>query len=306
MSYTKLFEIHNIGLSSSNMGKLLEKFNNFNINSYITKDEIQKSITQKKLIDNIINFLIANNIIEIVEDNKEFYKVVVEFPSTHKEKEFELYKNQKLYLSQKTLITKKLKSYIKKIGYIVKLDLANSTSNSGNVKLKDSLLNIEFPNFVKKSIQKYFYANKGYLIAQYGDEAFLFFFEERDAKRYLNSMIEEYKETLSLEFKKYNQNLETIQDKLYLKVFLANSIISNLIYDDYNLPSFENMGAMKYISRVEKPFKEQILKIKNINVDKFFIVSDIKLDEYFIEEKILSEDKTSYMIFYKIDNSIEY
>ena len=305
MSYTRLFELATLDLSSSNIGKLFERLSNVNMGNYITKDEISKTISQKKLLNDVLDFLLEKKILELVEDGQEkIYKVLVSFPKTHNEKELELFNRKKLYLSQKELITKKLQSYVKKTGYIVKLDLANSTSEKGDIRLKDSLLNIQFPEFVKKSCERYFYANRGYVVAQYGDEAFLFFFEERDLINYVNDMLKLYSDKLEKEFTIYNINAE-YNDKLYLKIFIANSTISNITYDSHNMPGFENMVAMKYISRVEKPFKEQILKKKNIEIGNFFIVADQKLDDEFIFVNIESEDKTTYKVFYKIDNVIK-
>jgi len=256
-------------------------------------------------LSDVVDFLLDKEIFEAVEDEQEkIYKVLVSFPKTHNEKELELFNKKKLYLSQKEMITKKLQSYIKKTGYIIKLDLANSTSENGDIRLKDSLSNIQFPEFVKKSCERYFYANKGYVVARYGDEAFLVFFEERDLIDYINDMLKLYRTKLEKEFSVYNSNVE-YNDKLYLKIFIANSTISNITYDSHNMPGFENMVAMKYISRVEKPFKEQILKKRNIKIDNFFIVSDQKLDDEFVSETISSEDKISYEVFYKLDMEIK-
>ena len=99
--------------------------------------------------------------------------------------------------------------------------------------------------------------------------------------------------------------MDTIKEGLYLKIFIAHSIISNITHDIFSMLNFENMAAMKYISRVEKPFKEQILKQKNLEISKFFIVADEQLDSNFVEEKIRSEDRQEYNIFYKIDRRID-
>lgn len=306
MLYTKLFELNSIGLSSNNIGKLFEKFMNLNVNSLITKDEIKSTITQKKIIDKLIDFLLENRLLEVLDKDKQnIYKIIVKVPKSQDANEVEVYKQQKLYLTQKDLIVKKLNSYRSKNGYIIKLDIANSTAENGNVKTKDILLNVEFPKFVKKSIEKDFYANNGYLIAQYGDEAFLFFFERNKLEHYINNLLALYKKELYRKFEEYNESLDTIKEGLYLKIFIAHSIISNITHDIFSMLNFENMAAMKYISRVEKPFKEQILKQKNLEISKFFIVADEQLDSNFVEEKIRSEDRQEYNIFYKIDRRID-
>jgi hypothetical protein len=289
MSYRKLFDIHKIGLNSNNIGLLLEKFIALGDNSLVTRNEIQKALRQKVLIDKVIDFLLENNLIKETKDGSEEFKVLVEFPKSRNEKEATTYLSQKLFFSTREQIISKLNYFVreKKDGWIVFLDLANSTddpenskSYGGNPTLLDKILNKSFPDFIQSVEKSYFNRAEGYLIKQKGDEAHFYFFEERGAKSFISELQDRYEKELSQEIETYNKTRNSknrFTDEMYLKIFVAKSTTTEPKFDIYKMPDFNNMKAFTFIARAEKSFKETMVKQGQKDVTSNFIVSNYKV-----------------------------
>ena len=309
MSYTKLFELHSIGLNAENIGLLLAKFNAIGFKSIITYNEILKTIRQKTLIDKTIDFLVTNKIIARLDDTdygKFCYKILVEFPQTSAEKEAKTYLDNKLFYSQKELLIKKLTSYAsnKKDGWIVFVDLANSTDNyEGDLNLLDRIMNKSFPDLVKEAEESFFSNTTGYLIKQQGDEAFLYFFEKEIALAFIDAFIELYKQNIFNEIENYNKSRNiknNFQDKMYLKVFIAHSTTTQPLYYEMNkMPDFNNMSAFTFIKRSEKSFKEKMIRNGQKKVNTHFIVSMDQFNES--QELQLGTQDGKQIVYYHID-----
>jgi len=280
MSYHKLYELLNIGLKTASIRKLSEKFQNLGKNSIITYDDIKKAIFQKMLVDNVIDFLVENKIIKPIEDEENSFKILVEFPSTITEKESKEYIENKIFNSTKKILIDKILSYYKqdKEGYILFLDLANSTDKfGGDLLLRSKILNEDFPKVIKETEKEFFNLKKGYLISQKGDEAHLFFFEKEFVENFIKKFINNYTNELFEKIEEYNQSRKInnpFTDKMYLKIFLFHSKVKQPNYTIDTMPNFNDMDAFTYIARVEKKFKEVLVeKYKEIDIKKYFLVS---------------------------------
>lgn len=303
MSYYKLFDLKDIGLNSYSIGNLLYKFQSLGNKALITYDDIYKSIGQKLLVDEVVTFLLEKEIIELNSENEEnIFKIIVEFPKTSLEKESKEYIDKKLFSAQKELLVKKIQSFSRKEqeAYILFLDLANSTDNyNGNSIKRNKILNKSFPNILQSSIEPFFNALKGYMIHRKGDEAHFLFFNKEDLDKFLKLFINKYKDEIFDEIEEYNKtrNIENkFTDKMYLKVFIAHSVVSEPDIDG-GMPNFSSMDAFTIIARIEKPFKKE-LKDKVSEIDMYFIVSK---DNFEDSEKVLLDTQDGEIeVYYKI------
>lgn len=306
MSYDKLFELLTIGLKPASFGALQERLRALGYKSLISHDEIQKSIRQKKLIDTVVKFMLDNQIIEEVDDYDEiYYRINIDFPMSPLEKEAKEFTDKKLFFSQKELLVNKIKYYNRKqeVAWIVFLDLANSTDKfGGDLTQKENIINKAFPELIKKTVNPYFSRTLGYLISQKGDEAHLFFFEKDDCLKFIDEFMSAYKATLFEIIEKYNKTRKIenpFADKMYLKIFLANSDVAEPNYDLYNMPNFNNMTAFTFIARAEKEFKKAMIDAGQTDIDSHFIVSQTKLDG-FKELDLVTQDGNQH-VFYQIN-----
>lgn len=305
MLYDKLFELLTIGLNPTSFRMLQEKLRALGRNSLISHDEIQKSIKQKKLIDTVVKFMVDNQIIEEIDEYKEVhYRINIDFPLSPIEKEAREFTDKKLFFSQKELLVNKIKYYNKKqeTAWIVFLDLANSTDKfGGDLTQKENIMNKAFPGLIKKIINPYFVRTLGYLISQKGDEAHLFFFEKDDCLKFIASFMNAYKSELLEIIEKYNCSRKikkSFSDKMYLKIFLANSDVAEPNYDLHSMPNFNNMTAFTFIARAEKEFKKAIADGGQTDIESHFIVSQAKLDG-FKELDLVTQDGNQ-RVFYQI------
>jgi hypothetical protein len=309
MLYTKLFELGSVGLNSKNIGLLFEKFNSIGFNSILTYDEISKAIRQKSLVDKVIDFLIENKIIveldDINDDTERIFRILAEFPKSSDEKEARSYLDNKLFNSQKELLIKKLNYYEnnKKDGWIVFLDLANSTDNyHGDPILLDQIMNKSFPKVVKKVEEEFFRNTSGYMIKQQGDEAFLYFFEEFIAQNFISKFITIYQNDMLEEIEKYNKSrtiIDDFQEKMYLKVFVAHSTTTKPLYEMNKMPDFNNMSAFTFIKRSEKSFKEKMVENGQKTINTHFVVS---MDKFLNSNELqLSTQDGEQVVYYMID-----
>ncbi len=308
MSFDKLYELILLGLKSRNQGKLIEKFRSLGYKSLITHNDILKSIRQNSLIDKVISFLLENKIIEVIDNEEELeitYRILIDIPKSADEKEAKSYLNNKLFNSHKELLVKKLNYYAqnKKDGWIVFLDLANSTDNyNGDPILLDKIMNKSFPSIVKKIEEEFFRNTSGYLIKQQGDEAFLYFFESHIALSFISKFINIYKKELAKEIKQYNLSRTITNDfkeKMYLKVFIAHSTTTQPLYEMNKMPDFNNMSAFTFIKRSEKSFKEKMIENGQKTITTNFIVSMDKFDNS--NELQLSTQDGEQVVYYIIE-----
>lgn len=303
MSYVRLFSLLNIGLKEKNIGTLIEKFKAIGIDNVVTYDEILKAIRQTSLIDDVIEYLIENNIIEEYGHEEEItYKILIDFPKTADEKNADNYINSKLNRSKKELLINKLNYYVskKKQGWIVFLDLANSTDKYGGES--DIIINKDFPNAISNAVDMYFSNTSGYLIKQYGDEAYLYFFDKNEALEFIENFIQLYNKDVFEKIEKYNKTRKiknAFKDKMYLKIFIASSITTTPQYKEDGLPDFNNMSAFTFINRSEKTFKETMIKNGQKKINTYFIVSNSEIEK---STKIeLSSQDGKITAYYKIN-----
>lgn len=306
MLYDKLFELLSIGLNPASFRTLQEKLRALGYGSLISYNEIQKSIKQKKLIDTVVKFMVDNQIIEEIDEYEEvYYRINIEFPLSPIEREAKEFTDKKLFFSQKELLINKIKYYNRKqeAAWIVFLDLANSTDKfGGDLIQKENIINKGFPGLIKKVINPYFIRTLGYLISQKGDEAHLFFFEKDDCLKFITSFMNAYKTELLENIEKYNRSRKIekpFSDKMYLKIFLANSDVAEPNYDLHNMPNFNNMTAFTFIARAEKEFKKAMIDVGQTDIDSHFIVSQTKLDG-FKELDLVTQDGNQH-VFYQIN-----
>jgi hypothetical protein len=111
-----------------------------------------------------------------------------------------------------------------------------------------------------------------------------------------------YKSELLEIIEKYNCSRKikkSFSDKMYLKIFLANSDVAEPNYDLHSMPNFNNMLAFIWLNRVEKAFK-QTLKVAGQNkIEKYFVVSQDQFNE---ANKILvnANEFSLIDVYYKI------
>ena len=273
-------------------------------NNIFKKNDLLRNITQKNLIDKIIEFLLAKKIITpynqiCINCGKEqvyhshdcsfcgqkleipesvyYFKIVGNIEMTESYKTLLSQNRDKLAISAFKLILKKIekKKNIGEKAFIIFIDIANSTLLSdikmGNPYLSN-LIKKSLINFLKDIVNPFFLRNQAIYIKADGDSSSLYF----DNKQTVIQFITEFIKLLPYQDfqEKVNKHNEDSEIKIYYKIFISSSEILGYQQTGILNLDFSDMEAFVFINRIEKLTKEELLKKYSENdLIPFFIVS---------------------------------
>lgn len=291
MSFGKLYKLEALGFSENTVSALIELFERFGVNSIIDYRDILKHTRQKTKIEELINFLIAKQFIEEIDNDVEEleekkFRILLSREKTAKEKRAEKYLIENdLYNQTKELITKKLDVMVDKgrDGWIVFVDFANYSTSfaSEKTQLKNDIVKETIDDILKNLIEKFTLAYKGFELSNSnrGDEAEFYFFDEKSCDKFIKDFLKIYEQKIYLKVEAFNETRgikNRLRDALYLKIFKAHSKTVDYTEKNNQMPSFKTMEAITLIKKIEKPIKNKnfIEDMKLSDVKEYFYVSD--------------------------------
>lgn len=271
--------------------------------------DLAACITQKKLIQKIIDFLIEDKVIIPFtqkcnhcgreqkypiencekcgqpldkEDSVLYYKVIGEVHISEIERKQRLEARQRLLLSSFRLLQTKLKKKKSKEGdiSIILLDLANSTKVGLNPKASIicNTLKKEFYQFVRDVSLGFLKRTEGHWLKADGDSAHVFLLNVEIAKQFV---IDFHKELILSNVLNLMKEINTVQSDhmVFVKMQHASSKVYEFQTPDILTLDFTGVEAFIRNNRYEKPIKERIIEtFKNKNdYFPYYLTSTIEL-----------------------------
>ena len=296
-------------LTEINFDKLDNFLGKIGENNLFTYDNLRVELTQKNLLDKIVEFLIEEKIIEpyqikcnqcgndnkvvdiddnclycesdLLKENKNYtYKIIANLTEINKYKDLEKNKINELNFNSFNIIKKKIDRIInkKELGTILFFDIANSSNlKDFDISLHSDICKL-FNNFIKELIKPYFFATNGLYLKSEGDSIFLFF-EDID---YAKDFMKDFKNQLfnSEYYQIVNKfNKEVINNQklknIYIKIYCASSTIQSYTQEGILKIDFPSMESFIFIKRIEKESKNELIKLlsEENKLIPFFIIS---------------------------------
>lgn len=320
-------------ITENNISCIDNFFGELRTDELFSKDDLMYEISQKLMINEILDFLIKHKIIapylqicdmckyeqsyentecescnSLLQNSKNvsYYKLISEIKVPYSLSEFNENKKRLIDISSFKILMKKIeqKKRNNTKATIVLIDIANSVELSKNDKYLSTLVNSKSIKYTKEIMNKYFNQSKGILFKNDGDSSFIYFNEKQDAHDFLLDF------KYSLSDNDYTQKIEeyNLNNKrpIYYKIFVAESEVLEFIQKDITSLDFSNLEAIAFISRIEKLSKPEI--IKDVGDEKllypFFIAYR---DNFYSNKKIHLDNVPNYgniEIYYSLNNEL--
>lgn len=253
------------------------------------KDSLSYKLTQKSLVDSIVNWLQEINAIipykqvcptckqeydfpknkcDICDSNLclpntiTTYKIKKELVESEKVKNANMQTINPLDMAAFNLLKKSLDRKIreKKNGYILFIDVANSTELAKENKSFQVSINNGLSKYLKESIKNYFRKSKAIYIKGAGDSSYLYFDNIKILAEYLKQVL------TNLESQDFSEKARTINSEgrvcVFYKIYIADSEILEYKTTDILSIDFEAMDAFTFIGRIEKKAEQEIKDMK--------------------------------------------
>lgn len=253
------------------------------------KDSLSYRLTQKSLVNPIINWLQEINAIipykqvcpickreydfpktkcDICNSNLYLpdtittYKIKKELVESEKAKNANTQTINPLDIAAFNLLKKSLDKKIreKENGYILFIDVANSTELAKENKSFQVSINNGLSKYLKESIKNYFRKSKAIYIKGAGDSSYLYFDNIKILAEYLKQVL------TNLESQDFSEKARTINSEgrvcVFYKIYIADSEILEYKTTDILSIDFEAMDAFTFIGRVEKKAEQEIKNLK--------------------------------------------
>lgn len=253
------------------------------------KDSLSYRLTQKSLVNPIISWLQEINAIipykqvcPVCKQEYDFpknrcdicdsdlyipgtittYKIKKELVDSEKAKNANMQTINPLDMAAFNLLKKSLDRKIreKENGYILFIDVANSTELANENKSFQVSINKGLSKYLKDSIKDYFRKSKAIYIKGAGDSSYMYFDNIEMLAKYLKQVL------ANLETQDFSKKACIINNEgkvcVFYKIYIADSEILEYKTTDVLSIDFEAMDAFTFIGRIEKEAEQQIKNIK--------------------------------------------
>lgn len=148
----------------------------------------------------------------------------------------------------------------KKNGYILFIDVANSTKLAKENKNFQVSINKGLSKYLKESVKNYFRRSKAIYIKGAGDSSYLYFDNINILAEYLKQVL------INLESQDFSEKTRIMNDEgklcVFYKIYIADSDILEYKTTDVLSIDFEAMEAFTFIGRIEKGAEQKVKDIK--------------------------------------------
>lgn len=288
-------------ITSKNISHIDNYLGSVGTNNIFTKKDFLSVVTQKSLSEKILNWLTEHQIIipkyakcpncgenitfdsiecnvcsfkilnslEIVE-----YEIISNLNYSDLEKKALNEKNQQLANISYKLLCSRLQQKKRKQenGYIIFIDLADSTELGKRNQYEKETLIKQIRLFYQDILKSFFYRYSGIYIKADGDSSWIYLDNKETVSEFFRIVEKQiYKQNFFSLIKELNSQYNL---NIFLKIYVSNSPVTEFTKTDNHSIDFDAMDAFTYISRIEKESKKKILSdYPTKNNFPYFIVS---------------------------------